>query len=67
MQVLKPEYQERADLFELNYGDHGCTCHLGFPPCVYCTHEDNPLNFEGISEAWEDRLVSEVRKAAKRW
>lgn len=34
--------------------DEGCTCHLGHPPCGYCTHPGNPENQEEDPDAWEE-------------
>lgn len=51
--ILKPEYQELADDFEMESRDRGCTCFIS-PPCSYCTHEGNPANLEGDDDAWID-------------
>lgn len=60
--VLKPEAQERVDLFLLDWGNRGCTCFRN-PPCSWCTHEDNPLNVAEEEGVWEHELVAAVREA----
>jgi len=49
---LKPECQERVELFEFEYDNSGCSCHLA-APCAYCTHPDNPANIAEEDECWE--------------
>lgn len=49
---LKPEYQELADEFDLEYRDRDCSCHIS-PPCSRCIHEGNPLNLAEDDDAWE--------------
>lgn len=58
---LKPEYQEDANQFAKHYEDIGCTCHLGHPPCSYCTHPGNPLCLEEDDDAWMDPLEAAIR------
>lgn len=57
--VLKPEYRDIVEDFEVNYDS--CTCHI-CPPCNHCTHEGNPLNLEETPDAWNiefsyDKLI----------
>lgn len=50
--VLKPEYQELAEDFDLLLMDKGgCTCHV-VPPCSICTHSGNPECLGDTPEAW---------------
>lgn len=52
--------KELAESFEQDYGENGCCCHMGIPPCGYCTHPGNPLNLNDTPEAWEDEDSASV-------
>ncbi|SHG22648.1 hypothetical protein SAMN02745753_03492 [Marinomonas polaris DSM 16579] len=54
---LKPEYQDLADEFDIDYKDRGCHCHIN-PPCGYCVHPGHPENLEETPEAWEQTKSS---------
>lgn len=69
--VLKPEHQDLADEWEHMFGDNDCYCSAtNMPPCSWCegsgTHEGNPESLADDKDAWEDELISEVRKAVER-
>lgn len=51
MKILKDEYQELSDDFELSYEESGCLCFMG-APCGYCTHEGHPEALENNPDAW---------------
>lgn len=55
--ILKPDYQDLADDFELAYIDIGCTC-FNNPPCSYCTDAGNPINLEYDDDAWEPEIYN---------
>ena len=51
---LKDEYVEMYFEFLDYAGEYGgCNCHSN-PPCVYCTHDGNPLNLNETDDAWLD-------------
>lgn len=56
---LKPEYYEIYVDFINEYSDYGCTCHMGHPPCSYCTHEGNPRNLVETDDAWYPTIMPE--------
>lgn len=49
---LNEKGQEVYDEF-LSQDYTGCTCHLGNPPCSYCTDPGNPIAVEETDEYWE--------------
>ena len=66
--VLTPEAQEEYDDWYANYEDEPCYCSAcSMPPCSTCensgTHSGHPLSLNDDHSAWENQLISEVRKA----
>lgn len=56
---LTEEYQDLYLEFLALYEDSGCSCFVN-PPCSFCTHEGNPLNIEGVDEAWLTAIPKEL-------
>ena len=53
LKELTPDAQSERDNFVEHYGNGGCTCFKGHPPCSSCTHPGNPRNQEEDETAWQ--------------
>lgn len=62
--IFESALQARGELNCSNFEQYeqSCTCHLGHPPCSWCTSDENPLNQEeDLNQAMLDRDLAPPR------